>query len=505
MTPLDTMLPGIRQRPEAGLGRPAPETGAEETAGFGTLLGDLAEARTGDAADPARDTEGREEAAAAPPGMPRPDAAGALLALLPVAPAGAAAIAASAQQDGPADLTTLLARAVPTPGPVAALATAADAGLAALMERASAPAAGAPPILGERPALSVLARETHFAPVAAAGALPGPRTSSAGAPDPEPAAAAEQARLAALAQAGGSRPAAVQGAQPRIETVPGPVPAAGPAGTGPKPGSPPQPEGEAGADVPVWAGSREAAAARPVAAPRPAVGDAREGRQRTAPQDGMTSVAEPPVRSDEGGGTASPAPSVSTGAPAAPALPSATLRQIADAVAATPAAPGAVPEPGQGRADGPVRLLTLQLKPDELGSVLIRMRLQDGRLAMDLQASRDETAELLRKDEHRLAELLRAAGYRPEIVSIQAAGSEMAQAGRGQGQAQGQPHGSPQSQQPGQGSAFQAMAGGQNQGGSTPDQPAGRQPPARDEEPAARRDEGHETHPGERRRGGVYL
>ncbi|WP_238314039.1 flagellar hook-length control protein FliK [Methylobacterium crusticola] len=133
-----------------------------------------------------------------------------------------------------------------------------------------------------------------------------------------------------------------------------------------------------------------------------------------------------------------------------------------------------------------MRLLTLQLHPADLGAVVVRMRLQDGRLEMNLHAGREETAELLRRDGGALAELLRGAGYRPDVV-VQPGGSEPPQDRAG-------------ARDPAP--SFGGGADGQNQGGAAPDQPA-RRPAVPDGHRIE--EQGHEAHPGERDRGGLYL
>ncbi|VUD74985.1 hypothetical protein MET9862_05622 [Methylobacterium symbioticum] len=147
---------------------------------------------------------------------------------------------------------------------------------------------------------------------------------------------------------------------------------------------------------------------------------------------------------------------------------------------------------GHGQAEGPLRLLTLQLHPADLGAVVVRMRLQDGRLEMNLQASREETADLLRKDREALGELLRGAGYRPDIVTIQSGPADQQGPGsRGQGAFQG-----PETGAGGAGSGSGAERG-------PGDQP-GRRGAVTPDDPARSRDQGHETASGEPR-GGVYL
>jgi hypothetical protein len=120
------------------------------------------------------------------------------------------------------------------------------------------------------------------------------------------------------------------------------------------------------------------------------------------------------------------------------------------------------------------------------------MRLQDGRLEMSLRAEREETAELLRRDGGLLTELVRNAGYRPDLITIEA------------GRLAGQPGGQPEAPQGGQ--AFQAPTGGQGQhGGAAPDQPARRTPDAPEDGGRRTTEQRDEAHPGDRGRGGLYL
>lgn len=80
--------------------------------------------------------------------------------------------------------------------------------------------------------------------------------------------------------------------------------------------------------------------------------------------------------------------------------------------------------------EGVVRILNIQLHPAELGKVTVKMRLSGDTLEMELQASREETAELLRKDSEKLTSLLRTSGYRPDsVVVVTAAADTSAQDG----------------------------------------------------------------------------
>ncbi|RDI54828.1 flagellar hook-length control protein FliK [Microvirga subterranea] len=79
------------------------------------------------------------------------------------------------------------------------------------------------------------------------------------------------------------------------------------------------------------------------------------------------------------------------------------------------------------QSDGVLRMLDIQLRPVELGVITVKMRLSGDKLEMELHASREETAEILRKDSEMLSNLLRSSGYRPDMVSIHTSRTDMAQ------------------------------------------------------------------------------
>lgn len=86
---------------------------------------------------------------------------------------------------------------------------------------------------------------------------------------------------------------------------------------------------------------------------------------------------------------------------------------------------------------GPLRVLHIKLEPEDLGAVVLRMRLVGQSLELHLEASRAETARLLDKDRDALTRVLRASGYTPDVVTVQTAAtpdSAQPQAGRSGGQ-----------------------------------------------------------------------
>jgi len=114
----------------------------------------------------------------------------------------------------------------------------------------------------------------------------------------------------------------------------------------------------------------------------------------------------------------------------APSLPPSTLQHLAKSIVddvksvSEPQAPtfqqNGLNRVATARASaGVLRVLDLQLKPAELGLVTIRMRLAGDSIEMEIQAQNDETADLLRHDAEKLSNLLRASGYRPDVITIQ--------------------------------------------------------------------------------------
>ncbi|KQQ30826.1 hypothetical protein ASF53_17115 [Methylobacterium sp. Leaf123] len=369
------------------------------------------------------------------------------------------------------------------------------------------------PSPGEAPKPAAAAGMTDLAaPTSARPALPGPMRPAdpiPASPAPAPDEPARQAAGAPLAQAAGAeapRSLAARGrAAPRSDrTEPaGPADNAAlldqPESTGlPEPAAVTQPgtpaqtrrDSESRPDRPAASTRSEAMPEHAtVAVPQPQA-DA-GARRESAATDAVTMEAPRP---EIPLAQAVPQEAVGTQAP----VPASPLRQIVDAVAAQlPAAPAAMaaqsarPVPGPTEA-GPLKILTLQLHPADLGSVLVRMRLQDGRLEMSLRTSREETAERLRKEGDLLSGLLREAGYEPEVVTIQSGGPGAGEsAPRGQGFA-----------------SFAGSQGGQHDrqpGAATPDQSGRRPSPRADAATTPTEEQDHETDSRGRDRGSLYL
>ena len=108
-------------------------------------------------------------------------------------------------------------------------------------------------------------------------------------------------------------------------------------------------------------------------------------------------------------------------------------------------------------ADKPLRMLTLQLDPPDLGAVTVKMRLAGDAMEIRLTADRQETAEMLRHERGGLTDLMQSAGYSFDIASIDHV--RAADSNPGNGAAQGQPDQRP-SQQPQGGSQFSGSSPG---------------------------------------------
>jgi hypothetical protein len=67
----------------------------------------------------------------------------------------------------------------------------------------------------------------------------------------------------------------------------------------------------------------------------------------------------------------------------------------------------------------PTKVLHLELRPVELGSLLVKMRLTQGGMEIRIEASSAETARMLANDKEALREVVRASGFPVDAVSIE--------------------------------------------------------------------------------------
>lgn len=112
----------------------------------------------------------------------------------------------------------------------------------------------------------------------------------------------------------------------------------------------------------------------------------------------------------------------------APNLPTAPAVTASTPAAALPDLPKAV--------DAPVKVLTLQLDPPDLGAVTVKMRLAGDAVEIRMTAERHETAQMLQHERGTLTEAMQSAGYKFDIASIDQSKPGDAAANGGQQQPQ---------------------------------------------------------------------
>jgi len=152
------------------------------------------------------------------------------------------------------------------------------------------------------------------------------------------------------------------------------------------------------------------------------------------------------------------------------------------------AAPATAPRPGFMQ---PVKVLTIQLQPADLGTVTVRMRLKADAMDVEVEAGQHATARLIDADRDKLTSLLRSAGYHVEGLTVRAV--EHASAATSPGALPGSPDPGPQPQ-PG-GSQPDARASG---GRAQSDHRGNTQLPNRN-------GNGSEQDTGRRRDAGLYV
>lgn len=146
--------------------------------------------------------------------------------------------------------------------------------------------------------------------------------------------------------------------------------------------------------------------------------------------------------------------------------------QIADRVtseAATLTQAGRPDAPAFGvKHEAAAKVLHLQLQPEGLGTVTIRMSVKDQALRLDLEVGRGEAGHLIQRDRDVLSALLRSAGYMIDGVEVRVVDASGAGAQSGNGQANTPMHGGgqPGSPQPEGRSPGERSQDGRNERGN---------------------------------------
>lgn len=294
--------------------------------------------------------------------------------------------------------------------------------------------------LGRIPKVEILDRAVHFKPVLPGAAPPVPAVSAAITAVPADADAKLQPVRTDGPASVAAKPERVQAGLPDLA-----------AAAASKIAWPSQPVAE----------PRPADAARPAApAPDTAVGTTLDDNRAIA---GIARAVLAAVgrRAQEGG----PVPGGRDGAQVEPGLPAIALPTIAAAIreeidragAADPQTRVDADPAVRGTPDGPLRVLRIQLRPEELGTVTVELRLANGQLETHLRASRPETAAILHKDAAILTDLLKQAHYRAEVIVGQTRPAE-AGSSAGGSPSQGQPSFTDGGARPGQGGDRQRQA-----------------------------------------------
>lgn len=146
--------------------------------------------------------------------------------------------------------------------------------------------------------------------------------------------------------------------------------------------------------------------------------------------------------------------------------------------------------------DQPVKILTVNLEPPDLGNVTVRLRLVGTEVSVQLAAQRKDTSTMLDQQRDQIRDLMQSAGYVADVAPVHHGSLDGFQAGSGQSQPQlpGQQQQSSQSQ-----GAFSGGAG--TSSGQSDD---GARQARQDQQPnqEARHDQDVAPHT---RRGPVYL
>jgi len=161
------------------------------------------------------------------------------------------------------------------------------------------------------------------------------------------------------------------------------------------------------------------------------------------------------------------APSHGTGAVRNGAEGDAGFDPVSDQIAAEVRAELRAGGLGETSSDGVVKVLHLELKPANLGSVTVRLTLKDNAITIHLEAQRQETLAVIERERQALAGALASAGYSVDGITAAPQG-EMSRsiatlagaADSGSSTAQGSPWG-----QDGQGQGLGSSAGGQGRSG----------------------------------------
>ncbi|EJN15627.1 Flagellar hook-length control protein FliK [Bradyrhizobium sp. YR681] len=88
--------------------------------------------------------------------------------------------------------------------------------------------------------------------------------------------------------------------------------------------------------------------------------------------------------------------------------------------------------------DQPLKILTINLEPPQLGNVTVRLRLVGTEVSVHLAAERKDTSQMLDQQRDSIRELMQSAGYVADVAPVQHGSLDGFQGGSGQSQSQPQ-------------------------------------------------------------------
>ena len=126
----------------------------------------------------------------------------------------------------------------------------------------------------------------------------------------------------------------------------------------------------------------------------------------------------------------------------------AVVTELKESAASTASAAADLATSQSNAPDQPLKILTINLEPPQLGNVTVRLRLVGTEVSIHLAAERKDTSQMLDQQRDSIRDLMQSAGYVADVAPVQHGSLDGFQSGSGQSQPQfsGQQQASSQSQ-----------------------------------------------------------
>lgn len=126
----------------------------------------------------------------------------------------------------------------------------------------------------------------------------------------------------------------------------------------------------------------------------------------------------------------------------------AVVTELKESAAPTASAAADLATSQSNAPDQPLKILTINLEPPQLGNVTVRLRLVGTEVSIHLAAERKDTSQMLDQQRDSIRDLMQSAGYVADVAPVQHGSLDGFQSGSGQSQPQfsGQQQASSQSQ-----------------------------------------------------------